>query len=140
MLHPDAGSHGEQVGLGALFCTFLRGDAERFAQLARCLSRHGLPVLPAELGLTDDEFVAAVAYAPSTRPGRYTILEHLDLPAAEIAARLADYAGAVRDHAEHSLTSTAPTAVAVSSASRSASGSARRSPRSRTASAWPRRR
>ena len=100
-LHPDAGSHGEQVGLGALFCTFLRGDAERFAQLAHCLSRHGLPVLPAELGLTDAEFVAAVAYAPSTRPGRYTILEHLDLPAAEIAARLADYAGAVRDHAEH---------------------------------------
>jgi glycerol-1-phosphate dehydrogenase [NAD(P)+] len=39
-----------------------------------------------------------VAYAPRTRPDRYTILEHLDLGADEIAGRLADYAGALRDH------------------------------------------
>jgi glycerol-1-phosphate dehydrogenase [NAD(P)+] len=90
-LHPGAGTHGEQVGLGAAFCTFLRGDETLFAQLTGCLRRHGLPLSPAELGLTDAQFVEAVAHAPRTRPDRYTILEHLDLPADAIAQRLADY-------------------------------------------------
>jgi glycerol-1-phosphate dehydrogenase [NAD(P)+] len=97
-LFPGTGSHGEQVGLGALFCTFLRGDPDRFGRLARCLHRHGLSTTPGELGLTDEQFIAAVGYAPRTRPDRYTILEHLDLSASEIAARLADYADALRDH------------------------------------------
>jgi glycerol-1-phosphate dehydrogenase [NAD(P)+] len=97
-LFPGTGSHGEQVGLGALFCTFLRGDVERFGQLAGCLHRHGLAVTPGELGLTGEQFVAAVAHAPRTRPGRYTILEHLDLSADQIGRRLADYAGALHDH------------------------------------------
>ena len=82
-LFPGTASHGELVGLGALFCTFLRatlGDgAERLAQIVACLARHGLPRTPADLGLTDEQFVEAVAYAPQTRPDRYTILEHLDL-------------------------------------------------------------
>jgi glycerol-1-phosphate dehydrogenase [NAD(P)+] len=97
-LYPGTGSHGEQVGLGALFCTYLREDFERFAQLASCLHRHGLPVTPGELGLTVGQFAAAVAHAPATRPDRYTILEHLDLSTVEIERRLADYAGALRDH------------------------------------------
>ncbi|MCM0674620.1 iron-containing alcohol dehydrogenase family protein [Micromonospora phytophila] len=97
-LFPGTGSHGEQVGLGALFCTFLRGDPERFGQLARCLHRHGLATAPADLGLTDDQFVDAVQYAPRTRPDRYTILEHLEMSPTETRERLADYAGAIRDH------------------------------------------
>lgn len=97
-LYPGTGSHGEQVGLGALFCTFLRGDLVRFRQMAICLRRHGLPVTPAELGLTDEQFVAAVVHAPRTRPDRYTILEHLDLGADEINGRLADYVDALRDY------------------------------------------
>lgn len=98
LLNPGTGSHGEQVGLGALFCTFLRGDTARFGQLAACLHRHGLPTTPAELGLRDEEFVAAVAHAPRTRPDRFTILEHLDLSPEEIGRRLADYADALHDH------------------------------------------
>ena len=94
-LHPDVGSHGEQVGLGALFCTFLRGEQSRFDQLAACLARHELPRIPAELGLTDRQFVEAVLCAPATRPDRYTILEHLDLGPDEVRARLADYVDAV---------------------------------------------
>jgi glycerol-1-phosphate dehydrogenase [NAD(P)+] len=94
-LFPGTSSHGEQVGLGALFCTFLRGDEARFTQLAACLRRHGLPVTPAELGLSDTHFVAAVAHAPRTRPDRFTILEHLDLSTEEIGRRLADYVDAV---------------------------------------------
>jgi glycerol-1-phosphate dehydrogenase [NAD(P)+] len=97
-LHPGTTSHGEQVGLGALFCTYLRGDTERFGQLATCLHRHGLSTTPAGLGLTDDQFVDAVVHAPRTRPDRYTILEHLDLGRAGIRGRLADYADALRDH------------------------------------------
>jgi len=74
-----SGLHGFQVGVGALFATHLRGDDALAADLAACLRRHGLPVVPADLGLTTDEFVAAVLHAPETRPGRYTILEHLAL-------------------------------------------------------------
>ncbi|MFE0592895.1 iron-containing alcohol dehydrogenase family protein [Micromonospora echinospora] len=97
-LYPGTAAHGEQVGLGALFCTFLRDEPERFAQLARCLHRHGLATDPAGLGLTDDQFVEAVQYAPRTRPDRYTILEHLAMSPTETRRRLADYAGALRDH------------------------------------------
>ncbi|HLV58551.1 MAG TPA: iron-containing alcohol dehydrogenase family protein [Natronosporangium sp.] len=96
-LYRGPGTHGEQVGLGALFCTFLRGEQSRFTQLAAALRRHGLPVRPAELGLTDEKFVEAVAYAPRTRPDRYTILEHLDLSPDAITDRLADYLRALPD-------------------------------------------
>ena len=89
--------HAEQVGVGALFCTFLRGDLDRFAQLNAVLRRHGLPRRPSDLGITEDEFVDVVQFAPKTRPDRFTILEHLDLPEARIRASLADYVDAVGD-------------------------------------------
>jgi len=85
------GQHGEQVGLGAAFATHLRGDGERAAQLVDALRRHGLPAVPAELGLDADGFVEAVTYAPRTRPGRYTILEHLGLAEAELRHAVKDY-------------------------------------------------
>jgi glycerol-1-phosphate dehydrogenase [NAD(P)+] len=99
ILRPGTASHGEQVGLGALLCTFLRGDAARFQQMSAVLGRHGLPRVPADLGLSLDDFVEIVQYAPRTRPERYTILEHLgigaDMPEPEVRARVADYVGAV---------------------------------------------
>ncbi|MDG4834544.1 iron-containing alcohol dehydrogenase family protein [Solwaraspora sp. WMMD1047] len=98
LLYPGTGSHGAQVGLGALFCTFLREDKVRFAQLSRCLHRHGLPTTPTELGLTDEAFVAAVVHGPQTRPDRFTILEHLDLSRAQVRDRLADYVDALKHH------------------------------------------
>ncbi|HEX5740521.1 MAG TPA: iron-containing alcohol dehydrogenase family protein [Pilimelia sp.] len=94
-LAPGTASHGAQVGVGALICTYLRGEPARFAQLARCLHRHGLPRTAAELGVADDVLVEAVLRAPDTRPDRYTILEHLELDRASAAGRLADYAGAL---------------------------------------------
>jgi glycerol-1-phosphate dehydrogenase [NAD(P)+] len=96
-LQPGAGSHGEQVGIGAAFCTFLRDQQDLFSRISACLGRHGLPMRPADLGLTDGQFVEAVAHAPRTRPDRYTVLEHLDLPADAIAERLADYLRALPD-------------------------------------------
>jgi glycerol-1-phosphate dehydrogenase [NAD(P)+] len=80
----EAVSHGEQVGLGAAFATFLRGDRELAVQLVTFLRRHGLPVVPADMGLDVEQFARAILLAPSTRPGRYTILEHLDLGLDEV--------------------------------------------------------
>lgn len=92
---PDAGTHGEQVGMGALLCTFLRGDLSRFDQLARCLSRHGLPRIPADLGLTDEQMMTAIVDAPATRPDRYTILEHLSLRPDEVRTKLKEFVDAL---------------------------------------------
>lgn len=95
-LFPDqAMSHGEQVGLGAAFATFLRGDRELAVELSTFLRRHGLPTTPGDMGLDLDQFTEAVLFAPRTRPGRYTILEHLDLDAAQVTAALRDYLSAV---------------------------------------------
>jgi glycerol-1-phosphate dehydrogenase [NAD(P)+] len=90
-LHPGVSNHGELAGLGALFATFLRGDEQRFDEVAACLRRHALARTPAEIGLTQQQFVQAVLFAPSTRPDRYTVLEHLDLGEQELAHRVADY-------------------------------------------------
>ncbi len=94
-LYPGTASHGQLAGLGALFCTFLRGDERRFAQMAACLSRHGLPRTPSDVGLDADQFVRAVEFAPRTRPDRYTILEHLEMKPDEIRGKLAEYDDAV---------------------------------------------
>ncbi|MFD5798885.1 iron-containing alcohol dehydrogenase family protein [Streptomyces diastatochromogenes] len=90
-----AASHGEQCGLGAAFAMYLRGAHEESAYMAEVLRRHGLPVLPEEIGFTLDEFVRAVEFAPETRPGRYTILEHLDLKTNQIKDIYADYVKAI---------------------------------------------
>ena len=96
-LFPGTGSHGELAGLGALFCTFLRGDERRFAQMSQCLARHRLPRTPEDVDLDDDQFVEIVEFAPRTRPDRYTILEHLVLSSDEIRRKLAQYVDAVAD-------------------------------------------
>jgi glycerol-1-phosphate dehydrogenase [NAD(P)+] len=94
-LFPEqAASHGEQVGLGAAFATFLRGDRELSRRLVVFLRRHGLPVVPADIGLDVEQFTQAVLVAPTTRPGRYTILEHLDLGAAEVTDAVMEYVAA----------------------------------------------
>ncbi|MEW2086561.1 iron-containing alcohol dehydrogenase family protein [Streptomyces sp. NPDC005283] len=93
LLYPKRSAlHGEQVGLGAAFAMHLRGAREDAGLFAEVLRRHGLPVLPEEIGFSTDEFVKAVEYAPQTRPGRFTILEHLDLTTDQIRDAYADYA------------------------------------------------
>ena len=63
--------------------------------LSACLARHGLPRTPADLGLSPAEFTKAVLHAPATRPGRYTILERLDLDERAIAERVEEFAAAI---------------------------------------------
>ena len=97
-LFPGTGSHGELAGLGALFCTFLRGDERRFAQMADCLGRHQLPRVPADVGPRPPSSSSRSSqFAPRTRPDRYTILEHLALTPDETRRKLAEYADAVAD-------------------------------------------
>jgi glycerol-1-phosphate dehydrogenase [NAD(P)+] len=86
-LHPDAGLHGEVVAVGAMFATYLRSDPV-LERIDECFRQYGVPRLPADLGLTNEQFTAAVIAAPGTRPDRYTILEHLDLDDDEIARKV----------------------------------------------------
>ncbi|WP_406722044.1 iron-containing alcohol dehydrogenase family protein [Streptomyces althioticus] len=96
LLYPQrAAAHGEQCGLGAAFAMYLRGAHEESAAMAEVLRRHGLPVLPEEIGFSVDEFVRVVEYAPETRPGRFTILEHLALTTEQIKDVYADYVKAI---------------------------------------------
>ena len=94
-LYPGTANHGELAGVGALFCSFLRHNDKHFTRIRTCLAQHGLPLTPRDLGLTDEEFTKAVLHAPATRPGRYTILERLDLSEREIAVNVAEFSDAV---------------------------------------------
>ncbi|GAA2133346.1 iron-containing alcohol dehydrogenase family protein [Kitasatospora kazusensis] len=96
VLYPKrSAQHGEQVGLGAAFATYLRGDHRLAGLIVERLASHGLPVTAAQIGFTEAEFTKAVDYAPNTRPGRFTILEHLDLSPSDIRDAYADYVQAV---------------------------------------------
>jgi glycerol-1-phosphate dehydrogenase [NAD(P)+] len=92
-LYPGQATHGEQVAVGALFASFLRGS-ELTEALDAAFQRHGVPRLPDDLRLTDEQFAAAVGHAPSTRPDRYTILEHLDMSEDEIRDRVDSFVAA----------------------------------------------
>jgi glycerol-1-phosphate dehydrogenase [NAD(P)+] len=92
-LYPGRAPHGEQVAVGALFASYMRDD-EHLAALDAALARHQVARLPSDLGMSEEEFCAAVARAPSTRPGRFTVLEHLDLNTTEIHERVREFVGA----------------------------------------------
>jgi glycerol-1-phosphate dehydrogenase [NAD(P)+] len=80
-LFPGTANHGELAGATSLFTCFLRGERDLAADIDACLTRHGLPRTPADLGLTEEQFAQAVLHAPATRPDRYTVLEQLGLDA-----------------------------------------------------------
>lgn len=69
--------HGAQVAFGSLISVALYDlDVTAFREH---LVHLGLPSTPEDLGLSEDDLVTAIVAAPQTRPGRYTILEHLAL-------------------------------------------------------------
>lgn len=97
-LFPGTANHGELAGIGAAFCYHLRAahlgeGAERMSQIVACLDRHGLPKTPQDIGLTEEQFAEAVVYAPQTRPGRYTILEHLAFDEGAVRKAVREYVG-----------------------------------------------
>ena len=91
VLFPGAANHGELAGVGALYSAHLRGNDVLASQIDECLRRHELPRAPADLGLSPEQFTEAVMLAPSTRPDRYTILEHLDLDEAATRASVDEF-------------------------------------------------
>jgi glycerol-1-phosphate dehydrogenase [NAD(P)+] len=94
-LFPGTAGHGELAGAAALFTSFLRGDERLTAEIDECLRRHELPRTPSDLGLSEDQFVAALLDAPATRPDRYTVLEQLAMDEEEARTRVRAFAGAL---------------------------------------------
>src|SRR3712207_1406934 len=90
-LFPGTANHGELAGVATLFMAHLRGDPAATATVDACLTRHGLPRTPRDLGLTPEQFGEAVLYAPGTRPDRFTLLEHLDLDAEGVSEHVRAY-------------------------------------------------
>ncbi len=80
--------------MGALFASHLRGEGDLSASLDACLTRHGLPRIPSELGLTEEQLAQALVHAPSTRPDRFTIVEHLGLDEPAARRRVREYVDA----------------------------------------------
>jgi glycerol-1-phosphate dehydrogenase [NAD(P)+] len=87
MLYPGRASHGEQVAVGALFASYLRED-DRLAVLDAALRRYNVSRVPGDLGLTEQEFGEAIVQAPTTRPDRFTVLEHVRLDRAAVRDRV----------------------------------------------------
>jgi len=77
-LYPDRQSlHGEQVAMFALFTSLLQEEPTQ-PQQAEFLKTNGLLASPGDIGIGFEEFKKVLARAPSTRPGRYTVLDKAD--------------------------------------------------------------
>lgn len=72
--HPQP--HGLQVALATIATTILRGEDSGW--LVDFYRKVGLPVVPADLGISTAVFIDAVRVGPSTRPGRTTLLDEID--------------------------------------------------------------
>jgi glycerol-1-phosphate dehydrogenase [NAD(P)+] len=90
-LYPGTAGHGELAGLTANFCTHLSGDEALHADIDRCLARRSLPRHPQDVGMTAEQFSGVVAYAATTRPERWTILEQLALSEDEIDKQVDEF-------------------------------------------------
>ena len=75
--------HGAQVAFGSLLSAALHGlDV---SALRQCLVNLELPHHPRQLMLSANDMICVLLRAPSTRPGRFTILERADLGEREAA-------------------------------------------------------
>jgi glycerol-1-phosphate dehydrogenase [NAD(P)+] len=72
-LEPGTAAHGEQVAFGALVATKLQGgDVEL---LRESISAVGMKGALSGFNLGTERLAEIIAYAPATRPGRYTVLD-----------------------------------------------------------------
>ncbi len=88
-LFPGTANHGELAGVASLFCAHLREDGDLIAALA------DLPGPPRAAAHPPRPRAHRRAVRrrpssppPTTRPGRFTILEHLDLTPEEVTRRV----------------------------------------------------
>jgi len=76
-LYPGTAQHGEQVAFGSLVTTRLHGRDWRV--LRQLMEAAGMSEAVTGFSLSRQEVIAAVLAAPSTRPGRYTVLDEIQL-------------------------------------------------------------
>jgi glycerol-1-phosphate dehydrogenase [NAD(P)+] len=76
-LYPGTARHGEQVAFGTLLASRLQG--EDWQALRGFMVDAGMERAVRGFGLSKGEIVAAVRTAPATRPGRYTVLDEVEL-------------------------------------------------------------
>lgn len=85
-LYPDTAPHGLQVAYAMLIAEKMREhDITDYINFYKSV---GLPVSFKELGLSEEQIIEAILYAPQTRPDRYTILEKLNLNKKQIKETL----------------------------------------------------
>ncbi len=75
-------SHGIQVAFGMYITTFIRSELgyiskNTFEELKIVLRYLGLPITLSSLGITKEQLIKVLAYAPQMRPDRYTILNKI---------------------------------------------------------------
>lgn len=81
-LEPGTAPHGEQVAFGTLVATALQGGDT--ASVKDQLTAIGMKAPLVGFGLGAARLAEIVAYGPSTRPGRYTVLDQKRPPAGEL--------------------------------------------------------
>lgn len=86
-LEPGTASHGEQVAFGTLLAMEMQGDDSE--PTMKLLASAGLNGALTGFGLTTDRLAEIVKFGPSTRPGRYTVLDR-DRPSAQEIRALVD--------------------------------------------------
>jgi len=92
VIAPRPALHGEQCGVGAIMMAKLHGlDWRAIKESLRVI---GAPTTAKELGMDRDTIVEALVKAGEIRPGRYTILNRVNLTA-EAAGALAEECGVV---------------------------------------------
>jgi glycerol-1-phosphate dehydrogenase [NAD(P)+] len=87
ILFPGKSLHGEQVAVGSLFTLYLQKN-RNYEIVKKFLKKCGLCDNYSQLGLSLEEFVDVIYFAPKTREGRYTILEKLNLTKKEIKEKV----------------------------------------------------
>jgi glycerol-1-phosphate dehydrogenase [NAD(P)+] len=91
-LEPGTASHGEQVAFGTIVATALQGgDVDA---VKRQVAQTGMQQALVGFGLPAARLADIVKYGPSTREGRYTVLDRERLSARELTVLIAELTGA----------------------------------------------
>lgn len=83
-----AGLHGEHVAIGILIAVVLQ-DSPHTDRIRHLFQRVGIPLSLEGWGLDEATMIEAVQLAPTTRPGRATILDRADLSRSGVARLVA---------------------------------------------------
>lgn len=67
--------HGEQVGIATPFTLYMHDLKEEAFMVMNFYKRMEFPLTPPDIGISRENFLRAVEIAPSTRKGRFTILD-----------------------------------------------------------------